>query len=287
MTWVAAAIGGSALLGYLSSSNQTDAARSAASTSADSSALAIAAQDRAIAEQTRQYDLTRGDLQPWRTAGTNALAQMGTYPAGPQGFSYKPFSYTAADFAKGEDPGYAFRLSEGLKTFGRSADARGGLLSGATLKGATRYNQNMASQEYANAYGRGLNEYNTNQANALTGYNSQVNANNTGYNRLAGMAGIGQTANTQLAQAGQNLATGAQNTASNTGNIIMTNAANQGNSAMAAANARSSAYGGTANMLGYGLNYLNSGGGGGGYNSGDYMSYLNSQASTSPYSVGG
>ena len=52
------------------------------------------------------------------------------------------------------DPGYQFRLDEGMKALERSAAARGGLLSGGFLRGATRYGQGMASQEYQNAFNR-------------------------------------------------------------------------------------------------------------------------------------
>lgn len=52
------------------------------------------------------------------------------------------------------DPGYAFRLSEGMKAMDRSAAARGGLISGAALKAGQRYGQEMGSQEYQNAFNR-------------------------------------------------------------------------------------------------------------------------------------
>lgn len=52
------------------------------------------------------------------------------------------------------DPGYAFRMSEGMKALERSAAARGGLLSGSTLKGITRFGQDTAAGEYQNAFNR-------------------------------------------------------------------------------------------------------------------------------------
>ena len=52
------------------------------------------------------------------------------------------------------DPGYAFRVAEGQKAIERSTAAKGGLQSGAALKAATRYGQEMGSQEYQNAYNR-------------------------------------------------------------------------------------------------------------------------------------
>ena len=53
-----------------------------------------------------------------------------------------------------EDPGYAFRMAEGQKALERSTAASRGLQSGAALKAATRYGQEMGSQEYNNAFNR-------------------------------------------------------------------------------------------------------------------------------------
>lgn len=100
--------------------------------------------------------------------------------------------FTSEDFVK--DPGYEFRLGEGMKGLERSAAARGGLLSGAALKAASRYNQDFASNEY----GKSFDRYNTEQSNR--------------FNRLASIAGIGQTA---AMQTGQNAMTAGQQIAQN------------------------------------------------------------------------
>lgn len=87
------------------------------------------------------------------------------------------------------DPGYQFRLSEGEKGINRSLAARGGLLSGAAIKEASRFNQDTASGEFDRAYGR----FNNDQTNQ--------------FNRLAGVAGIGQQAQGVVSQVGANTAT--------------------------------------------------------------------------------
>jgi len=178
--WVAGAVVGSALIGG-------SAAKSAASTQS-------AAADRAAELQNEQFQQTRQDYAPWREAGVNALGVMqktaGNVPAA--------FSFTNQQMY--QDPGYAFRLSEGQKALDRSAAARGGLISGGALKAASRYGQDMASQEYQNAYNR-----------AFTGYGTEVARENQLYNRQAALAGIGQTATGQVAQAGQNYANAAGN----------------------------------------------------------------------------
>jgi hypothetical protein len=136
-------------------------------------------------------------------------------------------------------------MSEGMKALDRSAASRGGLLSGATLKGAQQYGQGLASQEYQNAF----NRYQTNRANQL--------------NPLQSLAGQGQTTATALGQQGAN-------TAGNIGNAYMTSAANTGNAAMAAAGQRQSAFSGGANVLGrmYGRQQQPAPGGGGFYDPG-------------------
>jgi hypothetical protein len=224
-----------------------------------------AATEAAIAEQRRQFDISRADLAPWRTAGVNALGQLelllgigqtpdvqtaqaavveaqnrlaevsrpqtATQPAqarfrrpfGKRGdvpeYDRRPIPIQQAtqtppdpqaiaqaqaqlDTARNalaqaqatapgtsqqqidalvKTPGYQFRLGEGEKAINRSTSATGNLLSGATLKGLTRYGQDYATNEYSNAY-----------------------------NRLAGLSGTGQTAATNIAgfgaQSSQNIA---------------------------------------------------------------------------------
>jgi len=166
----------------------------------------------ANALQWQMFQQNQANMQPWLQAGTGAVNQLA---AGiqPGGALVKPFSM--ADYQA--DPGYGFRLSEGMKAIERSAAARGNLLSGGVLKGITRYGQDQASNEYQNAY----NRYNQDQGNA--------------YNRLAGVAGTGQNAVNQLSGMGQS-------TAQNVGNTM------QG-----IGNARASGYMGEANALSGGL----------------------------------
>jgi len=219
MAWMMpAAIIGSALFSSDSSSN---AAQSAAGTSA-------AASDAAVAEQRRQFDIAQANQQPFLTAGTGAINRL----APGVGYGGEFGSAMPFDFQYSEDPGAAFRMAEGVKALDRSAAARGGLLSGATLKGVQRYGQDLGSQEYGNAFNRYVTRFNAN-----TGERNQL------YNRLAGVAGTGQTTAGQLASQGAV-------EAGNVGNIMVGSAANQGNAMMAAAGARNSAYGGAANMLG-------------------------------------
>lgn len=129
--------------------------------------------------QLEQYNQTRDDLKPYTEAGKYGLDQLlGGYK---DGSLTKPFGLT--DFK--QDPGYQFRLDNGMNNIQGSAAAGGGLLSGATLKALNSYNSDMASQEYNNAYTR----FNNDQQNR--------------YARLMDLARVGQNSATQTGVMGQ------------------------------------------------------------------------------------
>ena len=231
MTWGLTAVAGASLVGgYLSSQSASDAASNAADKSSQASAASIA-------EQRRQFDINQANQAPYLAAGTSAVNRLGAgVGAGGEFGTATPFDF---QYDQNTDPGTAFRMSEGLKALDRSAASRGGLLSGAALKGIQNYSQGLASQEYQNAFNR-----------YTTGFNANTGERNALFNRLSGVAGTGQTAASQVG------ATGAA-TASNIGNTYMTDAANQGNAGMASAAIRNSSFSGAGNALGrlYG-NYM-------------------------------
>jgi hypothetical protein len=137
------------------------------------------------------------------------------------------FGRYARDFSMQDfeqDPGYAFRMSEGLKALDRQAAARGGLISGSALKGAQRFGQALGSQEYGSAFDR----YQINRANQL--------------NPLMSITGYGQTATNTLGGYGSNLA-------SNAANTMAAGSAAQANALGAAGQARASGYVGQSNAL--------------------------------------
>ena len=248
--WVAgAAVVGAGIGAYATMSAgeaQADAAKSAAQSSAG-------AQVYATDVQKQMFDKQLELQKPWQEAGVNALGKLTSGINSGQFGTVNPFSFTAQDFNKFQDPGYAFRLAEGNKALNQSAATRGGLISGNALKAAQRYGQNMGSQEFQNAYTR-----------ALTGYNANQQARTNAYNQLAGVSGTGQTSAQQIGQAG--MTTGA-----NIGNLAMTNAANQGNALMAQGNARASAYTGLGSSAGQALGGI-----------GNYLRQYNSGSSVSP-----
>jgi len=218
--WVAGAVVGTGVVGgYLGNK--------AAENAADKSAQAAAA---AVAEQRRQFDINQANQAPYLAAGTGAVNRLGAgVMAGGEFGDATPFNF---QYDQNSDPGTAFRMSEGVKALDRSAASRGGLLSGATLKGVQRYGQDLGSQEYQNAFNR-----------YLTGFNANTGERNALFNRISGVAGTGQAAANQVGAAGANMA-------GNIGNTYMNDAANQGNAGMAGAGMRMSAFSGGANALG-------------------------------------
>ena len=85
----------------------------------------------------------------------------------------------AAGFNPGdlsEDAGYQFRLGQGQKALGQSLAARGMGQSGAALKAAQEYGQNLANQEYNDAYNRWLSQNSQLNSVANRGYTAASEA---------------------------------------------------------------------------------------------------------------
>ena len=206
----AAVIGGTAIVAGAYMSSQ--ASKSAAQTQADAANSATAANQQALAQQAEMS-------LPYRTAGETAVNQLSamTQPGGEatKAFNYDPFNYSA-------DPGYAFRLKEGMNAMNATAAARGGLISGNALKAGQAYGQELGSQEYQNSFNRYLSNY----SNAQNTF--QLNRNNL-LSPLQFLSSQGQAS-----AAGQ---------AANVGNMAASNAA----LSTGAANAQAAGQVGSAN----------------------------------------
>lgn len=175
------------LASLLSGITGSQAAKSAADVQAQS---AREARDLAKQIYERQVSLQ----EPFRTAGITAQNQLLTLlglPGGTQGAEYGKYArpFSMQDFQA--DPGYAFRLSEGLKALEASRAAKSGLLSGSAIKAGMRYGQEMGLQEYGNAFQRAQIE----RANRLQPLGSLAGMGQAAAAGQAGYAGqYGQTA---------------------------------------------------------------------------------------------
>jgi len=195
MSAVAAAVVVSGVGGAMISSS---ASKDAAQTQADAAAYQ-AEVSRDIYEQQKEV------AAPYVAAGEAGQNRLLEYlgiggSTGAQGYGqYATAEFTPEQFLAGQDPAYAFRMSEGLKALDRSAAARGGLLSGGTLKGIEQYGQGLASEEYQNAF----NRHQTTRANTLLPYQALQGVGQA--------AAAGQAAN--LGSLGSNLQAASSNAA--------------------------------------------------------------------------
>lgn len=164
----------------------------------------------------KYYDQARAQQQPLYEQGMRDYSTLGDMIRSGQ-LDYKPQQYQDAQqqpgfsfaeqqpqqyqdkgftFNASEDPGAAYRMQQGTEATNTSAAAKGGGLSGATLKSLARYGQNLGSQEYGNAYSRyqdrrnfgaqqyaqNLGQYNTNRNFAADMYGTNLNQFNTNRN---------------------------------------------------------------------------------------------------------
>ena len=211
---VAAAIAGSVIsagVGMYSSSKAAKAQRKAA--------------EQATVAQQAAFDRQAGYQQPFIQSGQTAQTEMMRLlglggDASSQGYGSAAQAFGTQQFE--QDPGYAFRQAEGMKALERSAAARGSLLSGSTLKGIQRFGQDLASQEYGNAFNRyqieraarlnplqNLMGSGQSAANAMTGaagnlgQNQAANAYNAGQARASGYIGMGNALSGAIGSATQ------------------------------------------------------------------------------------
>jgi hypothetical protein len=209
MTFVAVAIGGSALLGYMGSRKQAKAAESA-------SQLQYEATQDAARQQREMFDILNAQQKPYREAGYGALNQINTML--PQ-FTKE---FTSQDLIRNLDPSYQFMLQQGLGATGQAMNVGGG-----------GSNVDLARQRFAQEYAK------TGAQQAFNNYQSQQS---NIYNRLSNLAGIGQAAQTQSNTLGSN-------TANALSQLGIGGASAIGAGQVGAANAMAGAYGGIGNAL--------------------------------------
>lgn len=254
MPFIPAVIAAGAAIG--SAEIASHASGSAAKTQAQAASNALDFQKLVYGTQQQQ-------IAPYLSAGTTGLNALTTaMPSLTTGFdptkagipaTFDPtqggvpatFSYGPAQFQV--DPGYQFALEQGQQAIQRSAAARGGLVSGGTLKDLSAYTTGEASQQYGAAYSRAQQTYQQNYANALARYQQnysnlfntfETNQQNQ-FSRLNTLANMGLSATGMSTAAGQNYANQAGTYTIGAGNAL---AAGQ----VGSANAWTSGLGGVA-----------------------------------------
>jgi len=158
---------------------------------------AAAGQAAAREESARQFGITQEQVEPYREVGGRGLARYEELVNQErQGNLPDKFKFGAEEFNQYKDPGYEFRVDEGLRALDRRL-ARGGKRgAGVRSRALMDLGQNLASAEFGAARGR-----------ALQDYGAEVSREQSQYQRgyLDPMARAGQLAQTGLG-ATQNLA---------------------------------------------------------------------------------
>lgn len=108
------------------------------------------AAEKATDTQWNMFNLARGDLQPFREIGTRAASTLGDlYGIG----GGQPFSQASMN-AFTSSPDYAFAKQQGETELDRMLTKNGMFDSGAALKGAQRFGQGLATQQFGNYFNR-------------------------------------------------------------------------------------------------------------------------------------
>jgi len=168
-----------------------EAAEASAEASEEGARLERETAKENLAFQKELAEQQRGDFAPWRDIGKKSLDRLWA------GVQSGEFDVGQVDVTK--DPGYRYRMKEGIEALDASAAARGRLLSGSQKKALTKYGQDYGSNEFARAYARKSDE----KARR--------------YNMLSNLSQGGQASSAQQAQATSQLASTGGNIMSNLG----------------------------------------------------------------------
>lgn len=191
MPWIGGALAGAgALAGGIFNSNAAS----------DAASAAVTGQNNSIDFQRQVLMALAQRVQPWLSAGTNALSTYGNQIGAsggpnqaPQYASYlgvaggsptSPFLPTSQFTAS---PGYQYELQQQQQAIQNSGAGRSGALSGNTLQALQGNAQGLASQDYWTANN---NWYN----NIQKTYGADTSRFNTNINALLSLANAGQNA---------------------------------------------------------------------------------------------
>lgn len=183
MPWGAVAV---AVVGAYSANQQKKGAQGAANAAAKG-------EQASIAEQRRQFDLTRQDMAPFLDFGKSAIPLQQAFLAG--------------DFSGFEkSPDYLFAKQQGLDAIDHRAAARGGLFGGGNTRDAVRFASGLATQNADNHWNKlaGISGQGQTAAQNL-GVFGQNAANNIG-NSYARMGELRGSSYQQAANANSQLA---------------------------------------------------------------------------------
>lgn len=198
--WIAGAVvAGSALSAYGASQGGKKAAKG----QEKAAELSLQGTREQLALQKEMWEQGREDVAPWREAGLRGLSL------------YEMASYSPFEFNLEQDPIYQKQLEEQTKTLERSAAAKGGLLSGGTLRDLREATASELSAAYGRQYGQYQDTLNRYGAIAGIGMGANQTLGSLGAQYGTNMAQIGAAGTEAQSQAAANI--GAINAASTQG----------------------------------------------------------------------
>ena len=137
-------------------------------------------------------------MSPWYNAGSQAISQLSADNQSGK-FNVSPYS---GNFNYQQSPGYAFQTQQGKNAINSSASARGGMLSGTTMKALEKYGVGQAAQDYNQQYqnymSNAMNVYNTQNQQATNAFNRGLDLSQQGkevpgnYATMMNQSDIGQ-----------------------------------------------------------------------------------------------
>ena len=231
-------------------SKKAASAQKEAAYEANQTARDISAEQMDLYKQI--YDEQKAQQAPYLQQGQSAIGKLGSLMGGTDPFE----SYLQKSGLQGgldaylkqkgvsnygflNSPQYQFLLKQGQQALDRSAAARGMGYSGAQMKAAQQYGQDLASQQYDNEYNRAAKEY-------FNKYDQARGQFGDYYNRLAGIAQGGQQTAQSLGGMGGQYGQNAGGTLGSLSTQLQNNIGQLGN-------ARASGYIGQANAITGGL----------------------------------
>lgn len=196
------------------------------------SSRAASAQQAGIANATGDViaanNEAQGYLKPTVAQGDAAQDRLNSaapamYQAGGQGISTLQGQTGNLNVNQFLDPSAAYSMKQANQALQESAAARGGLLSGATLKALNTQSSQMAQQNYNNAAQLAL----SNRGQQINVGNSLVDVGQTGIQVDQGLNQLGTQGRFNQAQTASNLGQDLATLSQSSGNVAGANAANQ------------------------------------------------------------
>lgn len=204
------------ILGGLAAGGVLGGSAVSAHASGSAASQQTAADQAAIAEQQREFDIAQGNAKPFVQAGQQSIGQLmtdlqnGKFNVGPAP-QYTGGSFTAPTEAEAEaTPGYEFTKDQGTKVLQQQLGAQGQSASGGELQALDRFTTGLADSTYNDVFSRSLSTYNAGLSQyqaQLAGYGANLTGEAQEYGQELAPAQLGSGQASSINSIGQQSAT--------------------------------------------------------------------------------